>query len=442
MLLLCLLTLADCGPSLDDHIARLGLGGADQARARQELLLAKDRAIAPLLEALEDQRHTASYPEIVEVLVDLMPRLDDERIPAALKRHLVDHPDPVVRASVCSAVGVYARRDWAPELMKALQDSAGIVRGRALAALLRIEGTLSEAQTDTMLEVARPLLFDADLDARIVAGNLVARRTAEWLQDAHREKLNGQTAAAESLYHEAIAFSPTSDGARLGLGVLYIENGEEERGLQVLRDSGRLIDVPRVPVGPKIDGHLDDEVWNGATMIDRFFLYGDLGAIASRNHTEISVLYTRDSLYFGAYCADAHPESLVVSGTERDHDDSPVQDLVEFFFDPELDGADVAKVTINSAGAVADAATPEYNRPAYDYSWNVDSETAAHVGDDFWSVEYRMAFGDQPQIPRPDRGTRWGVDIQRGFRDHQEWSMWTRDFDEIPGGKFGWFVFQ
>ena len=59
-----------------------------------------------------------------------------------------------------------------------------------------------------------------------------------------------------------------------------------------------------------------------------------------------------------------------------------------------------------------------------------------------WSIEYRVGFGDQPQIPRPAKGSRWSVDMQRGFRDHQERSMWTRDLGEIPSGTSGCSCFN
>ena len=132
----------------------------------------------------------------------------------------------------------------------------------------------------------------------------------------------------------------------------------------------------------------------------------NVATIPSRHDTKISVLYTDEALYFGAYCADAHPESLVVTGHERDHQEEYLQDLVEFFFDSDFDQENVAKVTINSTGAVTDVLTPDLKlrNPEWDYSWNLESESAGHVGDDYWSIEYRVEFGHQPQVPIPEKG--------------------------------------
>ena len=64
-----------------------------------------------------------------------------------------------------------------------------------------------------------------------------------------------------------------------------------------------------------------------------------------------------------------------------------MQDLVEFFFDLDFDEENVAKVTINSTGAVTDALRADHRSypKDWDYSWNLESESAGHVGDDYLS---------------------------------------------------------
>ena len=441
--LLLLSALVACGPSIEDQIERMERGGDDRVRARQELLLAKAESIPPLLEALEDPRHAASRPEIVEVLVDLMMRLEDPRIATVLQQHLRDDPDSQVRARICFAVGLYRRPEFSAAYLHALQDSAAAVRSQALTALQRIDDKLSEAQTDSLTEAARRLLDDDDINTRVGAATIVARRTDVWLTEAHKEKLAGRIAAAESLYHEALSYSPESVKTKLGLGTLYLENGQEKRGTQVLRESGWLVDVPRVPAGPQIDGRLDDAVWDRAAKISPFVTlnFEDGAAVPSLHRTEAYALTTEEALYLAARCEDAHPESLIVQSRERDHEEEYLQDLVEFFIDPEFDFLDVAKITINSAGAVTDGLGANINRNYYDRAWSVDSEAAGHVGDDFWSIEYRVEFGQQPQLPKPAKGSRWGVDVQRSFRQ-EEWSSWTPEYPDEAPKNYGWFLFQ
>ena len=40
----------------------------------------------------------------------------------------------------------------------------------------------------------------------------------------------------------------------------------------------------------------------------------------------------------------------------------------------------------------------------WDFSWNAVSEAAVHLGDDFWSLEYRLPFGVQPSVRPLCRG--------------------------------------
>ncbi len=66
------------------------------------------------------------------------------------------------------------------------------------------------------------------------------------------------------------------------------------------------------------------------------------------------------------------------------------------------------------------------------------SESAGHVGDDFWSIEYKVEFGHLSKIPTPEKGDRWGVSAQRVYRQ-AEWSVWTVADENM---NYGWFLFQ
>ena len=441
-LLAALLTLTGCGPSIDDHIAQLDAGGDDQVRARQELLLAKEQSVSPLLAALDDPRHVTRRSEIAGLLVDLMTRFDDERIPPALTQHMLADPDSRVRARICSEVGLHGRTDFASAFIAALQDTTDSVRRLALAALARLESKLSDAQSDSLFASARQLQDDADWDTRLEARSLVVRRAEEWVGQANSEQLKGRIAVADSLYRKALTFAPYGKRASLEWGRMYLETGQEQRGFEILRESGWLLDVPRLTDQPRIDGHLDDGFWQRAARLTPLLAYtiGTGVAIESRHNTEIYVARTHEALYFAARCEEAHPESLVVQGEERDHDDQSAQDLIQVFLDPRFDHEEFRKITINSVGAMVDGLSKAPRWRDWDYSWNPEGEAAAYVGGDFWSMEYKLALG-QDGLPIPDKGAVWGVDVQRNYRNSLEWSGWALGVGR--GDKtYGWFLFQ
>ncbi|MEE2659786.1 MAG: hypothetical protein VX733_14855 [Candidatus Latescibacterota bacterium] len=62
-----------------------------------------------------------------------------------------------------------------------------------------------------------------------------------------------------------------------------------------------------------------------------------------------------------------------------------------------------------------------------DSMWHTDEEVAAHLGVDFWSVDYRIGFNDG-EFPPPTKGTVWGFNMVRVYRG-QEYAQWVRTYD-------------
>ena len=107
-----------CTPSPDDLIVRLGSGGEEAQLAKQELLIAKEEAVPALLAALRNPGFTAGRPELAEVLVGLMTRIDDDRIDSTLKLHLLHDPHSETRARITREVGIRGRLDFADAFTK------------------------------------------------------------------------------------------------------------------------------------------------------------------------------------------------------------------------------------------------------------------------------------------------------------------------------------
>ena len=98
-----------CSPSTEDFIEQLGHGGEAGGGAKRELLLAKGRSVDPLLKAMEEPRFAAARPEIVDVLVSLLMRVEDPRILPTLKHHLRSDPNATVRARIIQKLSLHKR---------------------------------------------------------------------------------------------------------------------------------------------------------------------------------------------------------------------------------------------------------------------------------------------------------------------------------------------
>lgn len=440
-LLILLLTCLACGPSVEDKIDRLG-GSPDQAKeAKHELLLSKDLAVEPLIAALEDPRYTASHPELADLLVSLMMRVEDKRIPKALQRHLVDNPDPRVRQRIAYKMGVHTRGEFADAYLQALDDSSAAVRQQSVKALGLIENKLNETQLDRLRQKARLLAQDLDQDVRIEALFVLENYVAKLVEQARQHALKADLHNAQLLFDQALDYAPNSKRANYFLGQFYYENGQMERGLAVWRRHHLLLDVPLVIAVPQIDGKLDEEIWQQAAVADSFYQWGrdHDAAYLSKIKTTAYMLRSRDALYIGARCYDAHPESLLVATSANDQNKA-AQDLVEFFFDPELDYNSHLFFNVNSVGAYTDAFNPGGHPSSRQVEWNADIEVDAFVGEDFWSVEYKLVLG-QSNVPAPASGDIWGLNIQRGYRA-QEWSQWVRTYTTTNFLTLGYLMFE
>lgn len=456
--LVCVFLLPACGPSPEDLVERLAGDREEREAARQELLLAKDRAVEPLLAALEDADLVDARPHLVEVLASLMTRVEDPRIIEALVDHLHTDLDPRVRARIARFLGMHRRAEGIDGLLGALEDRDGEVRHQALLGLGQLKGKLSEDQQHTLQELSRTAVTDVDPGVRTEAMIQVEGFVSRWLQEASEATLKAQLTEADSLYAAALAYAPHSKRAQYRLGRFYYDNGEQNKGMRYLREFGMLLDVPRLSRAPKVDGRPDDAVWQEAAWVDSFFSlsFGHSAALPTENAAELWMGRTDEALYIGFRGHDENPDSLVVKITTQEEADGygtgPVtvqraiwtDDIIELFIDPNFDHRTYAHVGINSIGIVADQwittgqfGPEDWNRP----EWRPDAQVATHVGEDHWSLEYRLGFSEG-DFPSPTPGTIWGFNMVRVYRG-QEYSQWVRTYS---GGHspddFGMLVFR
>ena len=415
-----------CVTGLEDSIEKLG-GDADmRAEGRQELLLAKDRAVGPLLKALEEPRYGAGRMELVEVLAGLLNRVEDERIESTLLRYLREDGDYRVRARIARQLGLYKPKKYIEPFLQALEDTSGAVCQQALLALGKVEGELSEQQRQRLRQESRRLMTHPHKGARLEAAIRVENFVHRWIEDARQLALEAQLTEAEVLFEKALEYAPASKRGNYRLARFYLDNGREEQGQALLRRHGMVLDVPRLSRAPELDGRLDEAVWREAAQADSFYQHSSqhYAAIPSPRSTRIYLGYTEEAFFFGFYGYDAHPDSL--KGTSRNFDsDVWYGDTVELFIDPGFTHRTYVHVGINCLGTVSDAWV-NGGLGERSVSWNADAVAAVYVGDDFWSVEYRLNLGGE-EVPLPKSGERWGFNFVRVFRA-AEYSQWVRTY--------------
>jgi hypothetical protein len=105
---------------------------------------------------------------------------------------------------------------------------------------------------------------------------------------------------------------------------LSTQTKETQAGAQV---SLRSMSATRVDRPPRLDGTLDDPMWEKASAIANFLQREPFEGQAPTEKTEVRVLYTRNEIYFGITCFDSNPRKVVATELRRD----VAQELDDYF---------------------------------------------------------------------------------------------------------------
>lgn len=205
-------------------------------------------------------------------------------------------------------------------------------------------------------------------------------------------------------------------------GVHFTKDGYKALGDQVAAAVNNALDGPPVTreavcrwasSAPKIDGKLDDPVWESAAVIDRFpafWRHVDNGA-----GTRARLLWDRDALYISATMTDNELRSF---GVKR-NDTLWEGDVFELFFKPSAQRPEYYEFQVNPKSVVLDLPFPQRGAPfAKIAALPPLGFTAVAVADGTvdqpgdrdrgWTVEGRIRWtAFTPSGGRPEPGAKW-----------------------------------
>ena len=81
---------------------------------------------------------------------------------------------------------------------------------------------------------------------------------------------------------------------------------------------GRIAHAVRVDHAPRLDGALDDPIWQQASPITDFKQREPYEGQPATERTEVRILYTRNEVYFGVACHDSAPNGAIATQLRRD----------------------------------------------------------------------------------------------------------------------------
>jgi hypothetical protein len=173
-----------------------------------------------------------------------------------------------------------------------------------------------------------------------------------------------------------------------------------------------------------LDGRVDLNEWEGATLIDDFTeVEPNEGALPAFK-TSCYVARDDENIYFAFICEDPEPEKMVLQNLSRDaflRDDDRIEIVLDTFHNRQS----AYFFQMSAAGSRGDALIGENGR-RFNKPWNGFWDGEALIDENGWSCEIAIPF----KTMRAGQDDSWGLNIQRyrgASRSEYRWANPRRE---------------
>ncbi|MBF9219951.1 DUF5916 domain-containing protein [Hymenobacter ruricola] len=189
----------------------------------------------------------------------------------------------------------------------------------------------------------------------------------------------------------------------------------------------RQLQAVRISAPPKLDGVLDEAVWQAAPVASQFYELEPTPGRLEKYPTEVRVLYDDAAIYVGAVMHDVSPDSVLRELSARDNIGN--SDWFGVFFDTYNDHLNGYEFIVTSGGVQVDLRQSPAN--GEDGSWNAvwDSRTALRGTD--WVAELRIPYSAIRFSSAPEQA--WGLNFGRQRRVSRQKFFWNEVKPQVSG---------
>jgi len=198
----------------------------------------------------------------------------------------------------------------------------------------------------------------------------------------------------------------------------------------------------RVASAPLVDGDvLGDPAYTDVPAVSGFVQSRPFEGEPSSERTEVRIVYTADTLYFGVVCYTADASSIIVADSRRDSDLTET-DSFQIILDTYHDGLNGFVFGTNPAGVEYDGQLTNEGqgsgggtgRPGgsqqqrgsgggFNVNWDGAWQVSTQVTDIGWTAEIAIPFRTL-RYPSTE-GQTWGLNFQRNIRARNEQAYWS-----------------
>ncbi len=184
------------------------------------------------------------------------------------------------------------------------------------------------------------------------------------------------------------------------------------------------------PHAPKIDGKLNDEIWQKAVFVGDFTQKEPAEGEPAAERTEIAFLYDDHAVYVGARMRSTDPEKIIATVSRRDNAGTSERIIVSL--DTYQNKRTAYSFAVTAAGVRVDYYHSRDSEGHRDYDWDPVWRAKTERNADGWTAEMRIPF-TQLRFANRDVQT-WGVNINRWVPTNNEDSYWIL----VPKEETGW----
>ena len=219
------------------------------------------------------------------------------------------------------------------------------------------------------------------------------------------------------------------------------------------------VTIVRTDAAPRIDGRLDDAVWQRATRITEFVQQSPIEGAPATEDTDIYIAYDSTHLYVGMHAHYSDPGIVRASRVDRDRAGFG-DDTISIYFDTFLDQQRAFVFSLNGYGVQGDSLMDSRGGggggpggggrggggrggggggrsfsgvPRGDPSWDALFDSGGTLVDDGWTAEMAIPFKSLRYPSVGNRAHRWGFQIARRIGAKDETVVWAPLSRDVSG---------
>jgi hypothetical protein len=190
-----------------------------------------------------------------------------------------------------------------------------------------------------------------------------------------------------------------------------------------------------VEKGPRIDGILEDEIWQSAAILDQFTQQEPQEGEPASERTEVLILYDARNLYIGLRAFDSKPDGIIATEMRRDSERLLEEDNFQIIVDTFNDYRSGYMFVTNPLGARLEQQISEEGEgfargitSNINKDWNGVWHVATYRDEQAWTAEIVIPT-TTIRFQEAEIQT-WGINFMRNIRRKNEQVFWA----PIPKG--------